>query len=405
MGYTKQTIAGVSWYSLVKLIVLILALLKIMVTARLLEPAAFGVFSLVLIALGLTESITQTGVNTTILQSKQSINYFMNTAWVIAILRGFLIGGVMNLLGAGLRAWLNQPSLLLWVAIASTIPVIKGFINPSIIAWQKNLQFRRDSFFRLAVMTCEVIVTIILVWATKSIGGLIGGMILSAVFEVFLSWVLQPLRPKFQFSANRAEPIFQNMKWLSISATLDYLHENIDNLLIGKFFGTYNLGLYDRSYALTHKLYEFAKGVNQSTLPVYTKIVYQPKRFKAAIRKTVLSTSLIMIAGATFFWIMPATLVQVILGEQWLELVPLVGWLAAAAAIQGISSLGYTTFLATKKYWLLNSHLAITLLLVTLGLAFIASQFDLKTAVQVIFLSRVISFPIILYGWWHAWQQ
>ena len=86
MGYTKNAISGFSWQTLLKLIQNGLSVIKIFVLARLLSPNDFGMFSLITIALGLVEAFTETGINFTILQSKKSVRYFLDTAWVIAII-------------------------------------------------------------------------------------------------------------------------------------------------------------------------------------------------------------------------------------------------------------------------------------------------------------------------------
>ena len=116
-------------------------LFKISVLARLLSPEDFGLFSLVMIALGIIEASTETGVNLTIINSKQSLNYFLNTAWVIAIVRGFLIGILMVAVGLLMSNYFGEPELSWLVALAALVPVIKGFINPAIISLRRSYDF------------------------------------------------------------------------------------------------------------------------------------------------------------------------------------------------------------------------------------------------------------------------
>lgn len=80
VGYTKNAISGFSWQTILKVLQSALVVLKISILARLLSPTDFGTFSLITIALGIVEAFTQTGVNFTILQSKRSITYFVDTA-------------------------------------------------------------------------------------------------------------------------------------------------------------------------------------------------------------------------------------------------------------------------------------------------------------------------------------
>jgi len=127
MGYTKQAMHGFGWQTFLKFVSAALVIGKIAVLSRLLTPEDFGIFAIVAIALGLVEASTQTGVNTTILQSNRSISYYLDTAWVIAIVRGLIIAIVMTVLGFGLSIYYEKESLRFLVAIAALVPLIKGF--------------------------------------------------------------------------------------------------------------------------------------------------------------------------------------------------------------------------------------------------------------------------------------
>jgi len=175
---------------------------------------------LVTIALGVTEATTQTGVNLTILRSKQSVDYFLDSAWVIAIIRGMVIGIVMIILGFVLSNFFNEPDLLILISLTALVPVIKGFINPYIISMQKNLMFFNDSIYRFSTVFAEAIFAITVGYLTKSIYSLVGALIFAAVVEVIISFVFFSKRPQFVYRKSRGEEILQGAKWLSFSALL-----------------------------------------------------------------------------------------------------------------------------------------------------------------------------------------
>ena len=205
MNYTRLSLAGFSWQTLYKGLLMLVALAKISVLARLLGPEAFGLFSLTLIALGITESLTQTGVNITILQSNRPIHYFLNSAWVIAILRGFLIGIIMLLLGLFMQNYYQEPQLLPLISVAALVPVIKGFINPYIVILHKDLRFFQDSLYRFSLVLVESLVAIFLGLLTHSVWALVWALLFSAIFEVILSFVAFKTKPKFIYLHSRGE--------------------------------------------------------------------------------------------------------------------------------------------------------------------------------------------------------
>jgi O-antigen/teichoic acid export membrane protein len=399
MSYFKNALQGFGWQTALKILTALITLLKISILARLLNPDAFGLFSLTVIALGLSEAAAQTGVNITILQSKKSVAYFLDTAWVISIIRGLLIAIWMILIGFGMKFYFDSPQLIILVALASLIPVIKGFINPSIIIMRKNLYFFKDSLYRFVLALAEGLLAILFGFWLKSVEALILSLIGAALIEVLISFSFFDLRPKFRYLKSRASIIFSNAKWLSLSSLLGYLNDNLDDLVLGKMFGTYSLGLYHNAYALTHKAnYDLAKSINHGTLPIYTKIANDKKRLLSATFKTFGWSSLLLLMTSSLLILFPQLLVEIILGPQWLAAVPMIKWLALAGVVHSLALLGYTFFLATASYKFLNLHQVINLI-ATISLIIVGGlKAGLIGSIIGLSIGRALALPIIFYG-------
>ena len=406
MGYTKKIITGFSWETVLKIGAYALTLLKIYFLARILDPSDFGLFSLALIALGVSESITQTGINLTIIQSKQSVEYFLNTAWVISIIRGFVIGIIMLIVGHFMSLFYQQPLLLSLIGVAAIVPVIKGFINPFVVVLHKKMFYWQDTLYRFAVLVIQIILSIIFGAWLKSAFGLMLALVFAAVFEVTISFLLFNKRPVFNYISSRAKIIFDNAKWLSIGTLLHYLVENIDDFLIGAITNTHFLGIYHNSYSLTHKsTYEVAKSVHYGTIPVLTKIINEKERLKRAFLRSFLATLAIALAVSIPIFLFNEPLVNLLLGEKWLEAIPIIRPLILAGIIQTISMSCYTLMLATKKYKLMNFHLFISLTLM-IGFIYVMGQrAGLVGAVNGLLWSRIISLPIIGYYLWSFFKE
>jgi len=397
MNYTKRAISGFSWQTVLKFSTYFLSMVKIYFLARLLDPSDFGLFSLVAVALGISESITQTGVNLTILQSKHSVKYFLNTAWVIAIVRGFIIGSLMILLGIGIRHTHNEPKLITITALAALIPVIKGFINPYIVIMHKKMMFFQDTIYRFSFLAVEILMSIAFGFWLKSAYALVWAMISSAIFEVIISFIFFKEKPVFEYIHSRAKMIFANTKWLSIGSLFNYLNENLDDFVIGKITSTYALGIYHNAYSLTHKAnYQFSKSVHHGTIPIFTRMTGDLPRLRKAFFKTLGAYVLIVSLVSAPFFVFPELIVELLMGEKWLEAVPLMVPLVLAGITHGIIAVCYTLFLAKKKYKFLNLHLVFNLVLMTTLIIILGQRTGLSGSVQGILISRLCSLPLAL---------
>lgn len=399
MGYTKSVLSGFTGQSGLKVASNALAVIKVAILARLLTPDDFGLFSLTMIALGLSEAATQTGVNLTILQAKQTVNYFINTAWVIAIIRGFVIGVVMIALAFILSRYFNQPQLLFLITWASLVPMIKGFINPAIIRMQKELAFVADTSYRLVLTTFEAVITIVLVMLFDSVFAWITAIVLTAVIEVLISQIFVKPRPRFEYQASRAKTILQNAKGLGLQSFLSYLTENMDNLIIGKINGTFNLGLYQPTYALAHELnYEVAKSFNHASLPVYTKITEDKKRLRRAFFRAGAAAAGLALLISLPFLIAPALIIRIIFGEQWGGAVELLPWLVIAGWLQALGMIGYSLLLATKRIKAMNIHLGVSFVLMVVCMTVLGLEYGLLGAVIGLVLSRLLALPVLAWS-------
>jgi PST family polysaccharide transporter len=371
---------------------------KIFILARLLSPDDVGLFSLTAIALGLTESVTETGINLTILQAKQPVEFFLDTAWVISILRGLAIGLVMGAMGYGMQFYFHQPILFPLITVAALVPIIKGFINPMIVNLHKSMFFFADSLYSLSLVVAEVIGSVIFAFLLHSVWALVLGMIGAAVFEVIISFVFFAAKPRFKWVAAQATIIFKNAHWLSVATAFNYLNENVDNLLLGKLLGTHQLGIYQNAYSLGHKVnYEVTKSVHHGTIPIYARIVDAKARLRRAFFKTLVVTSGIILIGSLPLLIAPSLVVTILLGSKWLEVIPLVRILTLAGIVQSFSSLAYTLFLAQKDYFILNTHLIVTCLLTVGLISWWGSQYGLVGGVSAVLVARLVTMPIL--GW------
>ncbi len=398
MGYLEKAISGFSAQTVIKVLGNGLVLVKMMVLARLLGPTEFGIFSLVTIALGISESITQTGVNLTILQSKHSVQYFLNTAWVIAICRGFIISLIMILLGWAMQGFFNQPELFFLVSIASLVPAIKGFINPSIIELHKSLSFWSDALYRFSLMAAETLLAIGLVWWGKSVEVWILSLVGAALFEVVISFYFFKHRPRFEFLASRAEIIFKNAQWLSLSSVLSYLNENLDNVIVGKVVGTFGLGLYQNSYAICHELnFEVTKSIHHGTLPIYTRLVREADRLRRAVMRTQFVGMTLVTLLSIPVLIAPGFFVTTIFGDKWIAIIPIMRTMILAGLIHSFSMLCYSVLLAKSQLKPMNWHLLMTLILMLVTMPWLGTQYGLSGAVWSLVIAR--SLPVVFLLW------
>ena len=239
-----------------------------------------------------------------------------------------------------------------------------------------------------------------------SVLALIVGLIAAALLEVFLSFKLFADRPSFFFHTSRAKEILINAKGLSPAALLSYILDNVDDLIVGKIVGAYQLGLYHNAYSLAHKPnYDMSKALGHSVFPVYTKIVDDRIRLRKAFVKSSLA-----FMGFAFFVTLPAIifptqLVAIVLGEQWLSVASVLPLLAIAGLLHSGNNLVYNLLMATKRYAILNMHLFFSMITLIGSLIYFVNLNGLIGSGQALLVARGITLPILIFGLYDIFRK
>ena len=350
MGYFKDVVSGVSWMGGLRGLTRILALLKIAVLARLLTPFQFGLFGIASLALAFLETLTETGINVFFIQGEGKLKDYINTAWVVSALRGVLIS-LLILLSANIIAlFFNSPESRNLLYLIALVPFVRGFINPSIVKFRMNLLFKSEFLLRSVIYGVEAATTLVFAILTRNASSFVWGMIIGAVTEVMLSFILFKPKPKLIFSMEKAKKVISRGKWVAVAQTADLGFEHTDDVLVGRLLDATSLGIYQVAYKIsTLPLTEVGKVVSQVTFPVYAKIGGDLNRLNKAFVKVFLSVCVMAIPAGLLLYLFPKQIVLVTLGEKWLSAVIVLKVLAIFGIMRALVHTTYSLFLTVKK--------------------------------------------------------
>src|SRR5680860_1435726 len=176
MGYSRDVLKGISWTWLLRMCTRIISFLKIAILARFLSPAQFGLYGIASLVLLLLEVLTETGINVFIIQENEDVDSIVSTAWIISILRGILISLIIILLVPFISFFFRSPDSTNLIILIALVPFIKGFINPSIVKFQKELMFDKEFYFRGSLFTLESVSGCLLYTSPSPRDGLLSRM-------------------------------------------------------------------------------------------------------------------------------------------------------------------------------------------------------------------------------------
>ena len=398
MGYFKDVVKGVSWMAILRVSMRGLAIVKIAILARFLTPAQFGNYGIALLVLGFLEVLTETGINIFLIQEKDDVKPYLNSAWVVSILRGVLITAVILGSSPLVIHFFKATQILPLLYIVAGVAFVRGFINPMEVTFQKKLQFRKEFWYKGFLYLVDISLAVILGVVTKSESSMLISMLVAAVTEVFSSFILFKDRPKLSIEKDKVQEVINSGKWVTGAGIFNYIFQNIDNVIVGKVLGTSNLGFYQQAYSIsTLPVTEIGNIFNKVTFPVYVAIGGDRERLKKAFYKTLSVISLLVIPFAIVILFFSKPIILIFLGEKWLPIEPVLKILAIFGALKSVLNFSYSLFFSLK----LQKYVMYSELMGIIGMGIAIYPMTLKYGIVGAGYSTIIAFvcslPIVIY--------
>ncbi len=337
MGYTGDVIKGISWIGALRVSTRLLTVVRTALLARILAPHDFGLFGITTIVLSLLEAITETGVNIVLIQEKQNIDKYINSAWIVSIIRGAIIALLIIAFSPIISAFFNSSESLNLLLLISLVPFIRGFINPSVVKFQKDLRFNLEFIYSFLSFFVFFATAIIIALITKDTISLILALIASALFEVLASNIFVKPSPRIELRKEYLLKLVHRGKWLTVTGIASYLYQSIDNIAIGRILGTSSLGLYDVLYKISLlPLTEITDVVGKATFPVYIKMNGDLARLRRAYLRSVALIFVLSAGVGLFLFLFSEIIILFVLGEKWLAGAPVLKVLSVLGVLRAL---------------------------------------------------------------------
>ena len=398
MGYFKDTLKGVSWMGGLRATTRLFAFIKIAILARILSPSQFGLFGIALLILSLLETLTETGINIFLIQEKEELEKYNDTAWFVSIIRGALISGLIFIFAKLIVIFFRSPDAYSLLLLISLVPLLRGFINPAIVKYQKELKFNKEFLLKASIYTLDALVAILLALITRSASSLVWGMIAGVVFEIAISHIFIRPKPKLSLEKAKLNKVVSRGKWITMAGIFEYLFREGDDIVVGKLLNTTALGIYQVAYKIsTLPITEVADTVIKVTLPVYVKISDEKARLRKAFTKTMLVVLAITLPFGIILYIFSREVVLLLLGPNWISAVSVLKILAGFGVIRALTITTHPLFLAVKK----QNYLTATTLVGIFGLAItifpLVSAYGIEVAGLSALIGSILAIPLYIY--------
>ncbi|WLP03192.1 oligosaccharide flippase family protein [Pseudomonas putida] len=253
----KRALRAGSWNLVSQVASQVMRLGGNLIMARLLLPEMFGVMVIATTVSILLHLLSDVGLRQNIIQSHRGDDPdFLNTAWTVQIIRGFLLFALTLLLALG--AWLAQlaelwpadstyaaPVLPMVLAVTGLSAAIWGFQSTKIDVAVRTFQQKRVVLVDLASQVAGLVVMLVLGLLTHSIWALVlSGLVSAVVWTVLGHTALEGPNNHLRWDRSALTELIVFGRWILLSSMVGVLAMYGDRIWFGASMSAAQLGVY-----------------------------------------------------------------------------------------------------------------------------------------------------------------
>ena len=336
---STRVVKGGLWVFALRFINRGLGFIRTIVLARLLAPEDFGLLGIALLSLSTLETFSQTGFHAALIQKKENVGSYLDTAWTVSVIRGVVLFLLLFFLAPVIARFFSSPQATLVIRVIAISTLLTGCRNIGIVFFQKELEFNKQFFYEFSATLVDLTVAITLAFLLKNVWALVWGGLTANLTRLFMSYRLHSYRAKVRLKKEKFLELFGFGKWVVGSSILVFLITQGDDIFVGKILGVTALGFYQIAYLISNlPATEITHVISKVTFPAYSKLQDDISQLKDGYFRVLQLTVFLSIpAGGAIFVLAPPFTAQ-FLGQKWLPMVSALQVLCFFGVIRSIGA-------------------------------------------------------------------
>lgn len=373
-----------------------------MILARLLTPEDYGIVAVTVVFTNFFTILADMGLSNGIIQDKGLTKQDNDGIFLFSVFLGLLLGLVFFCCSFGIASFYDNKA---YIPIGTLLGISLFFSTANVVPNAlilKHKDFKLIAQRNVAIPLISSLITVGLAWIGLSYYSLVFQSLLNSLFTFLLNYVTAykryTLRLVFRNDFNGIHRIFNYSLYQFLFNVINYFSRNLDNLLVGKFFGAIALGYYDKAY----KLMVYPTGMLTHVItPALQPILSDYQNDKDFIYEKYIRIlkflSLIGVFIVAYSYIAASEIILILFGSQWIQAIPYFAWLSLsvwAQMILGTTGSIYSSAGDTKRLFITGC--ISTLITITAIICGVLSG-NLKDLARNVSLAYMFQFWVVMF--------
>ncbi|QCK87830.1 lipopolysaccharide biosynthesis protein [Phreatobacter aquaticus] len=315
---TMKAVRGAGWLVFSRFLGRFIDFFTLLILARVLMPADFGVVALALTLVVVVDTVLEVPVTQALTRLSAIDKSHLDTGFTLGFLRGLVISAVIVAAAWPFSLIYNDRALILLVIALAAGPIARGLYSPAMVHFVRELSFRQAFISEFIGKLAAFASAIGVVMAGGGYWAIVANFVMAPMAATVASYVLAPYRPSLSLA--RFNQFSSFVGWFSSAQIVSALNWQFDRVLLGAFVDKTMLGRYtvasDLAVLPTQSLIGPAM---QPVMAAFSNISDDPERLKLAFLKAARFAMLISAPICIGLALTGDLVIVLLLGAKWQE--------------------------------------------------------------------------------------
>jgi len=315
------------------------------VLARLLTPEDYGLIGMVAILINFVGMFQYMGLSTaTVKWSELNHQQVSTLFWINMALSTAIM--LITVASGPLLAWFYKEPRLIGITTGYGMTILfAGLAIQHEAILTRQMRFAAIVIVEAAALLIGFLAAVLAAWRGMGYWALVVNQLVMTLVTVIGVWGVYRWRPGLPARGIGIRSMLSYGGNLTGFNVMTFFSRNLDNALIGKFWGPYQLGVYSRAYQmLLMPMQQINAPLAAVAIPALSRLADSPDRYRAAYLKILEKIVMVTMPLAALMIVTSDWMVSLLLGPRWRETGRIFMLLGIAALVQPVTKTSWWLF-------------------------------------------------------------
>jgi O-antigen/teichoic acid export membrane protein len=336
------------WASAGRYVVTVIGFATTIIMARLLSPGEYGLSVLGSTVFLVADAIRGLAGGAYLVQTKELSSDKIRTSCTVSLIVTLVMASTLAFLARPIAAYYATPELERYLQVIGISYLMGPFSLPIMALMTREMAFERLALIGVVTTVVSGTMSIVLASLGFSAMSYAWASVASAAAGVLLCFFFYPDLSIFRPLLREWRSVLRFGVFDSATTVLNRLTENLFYLILGRLLNVQAVGLWQRAFSLSgfpEKV--ILAGFGAVALPAFSEKVRSGQGLKDSYLSAIEYITAVQWPAMMLLAFLAHPIVEILLGQQWLDVAPILQIIAGALVFNFAVTLEYPTLVAT----------------------------------------------------------